>query len=74
MPGMDGLDVLTQLKHERPRLPVLMLSMYPEEQFAKRAIRAGASGYVTKESAAEELVGAIRKGVDRWEVCQLCPG
>jgi len=61
MPGMDGLDVLTQLKHERPRLPVLMLSMYPEEQFAKRAIRAGASGYVTKESAAEELVGAIRK-------------
>ena len=61
MPGMDGLDVLTQLKHERPNLPVLMLSMYPEEQFAKRAIRAGASGYVTKESAPEELVGAIRK-------------
>jgi len=61
MPGMDGLDVLTQLKHEKPRLPVLMLSMYPEEQFAIRAFRAGASGYVTKESAPDELVGAIRK-------------
>lgn len=61
MPGMDGLDVLTQLKRERPRLPVLMLSMYPEEQFARRALRAGASGYLTKESAPDELVGAIRK-------------
>ena len=61
MPGKDGLDVLTQLKHENPRLPVLMLSMYPEEQFAIRALRAGASGYVTKESAPDELVGAIRK-------------
>jgi len=50
MPGMDGLDVLTQLKHEKPRLPVLMLSMYPEEQFAVRALRAGASGYLTKEA------------------------
>ena len=61
MPGIDGLDVLTQLRHEKPRLPVLMLSMYPEEQFAIRAFRAGASGYVTKESAPDELVGAIRK-------------
>jgi DNA-binding NarL/FixJ family response regulator len=61
MPGKDGLDVLTQLKHEKPRLPVLMLSMYPEEQFAVRALRAGASGYLTKESAPDELVGAIRK-------------
>ena len=61
MPGMDGLDVLTQLKHEKPRLPVLMLSTYPEEQFAVRALRAGASGYVTKESAPDELIGAIRK-------------
>jgi len=61
MPGKDGLDVLTQLKHEKPRLPVLMLSMYPEEQFAMRALRAGASGYITKESAPDELVGAIRK-------------
>jgi len=61
MPGIDGLDVLTRLRHEKPRLPVLMLSMYPEEQFAIRAFRAGASGYVTKESAPDELVGAIRK-------------
>lgn len=61
MPGKDGLDVLTQLKQEKPRLPVLMLSMYPEEQFAVRALRAGASGYLTKESAPDELVGAIRK-------------
>ncbi len=61
MPGMDGFDVLTQLKHEKPRLPVLMLSTYPEEQFAVRALRAGASGYLTKESAPDELVRAIRK-------------
>lgn len=61
MPGQDGLDVLSQLKHEKPRLPVLMLSMYPEEQFAVRALRAGASGYLTKESAPAELVSAIRK-------------
>jgi DNA-binding NarL/FixJ family response regulator len=61
MPGKDGLDVLTQLKHEKPRLSVLMLSMYPEQQFAVRALRAGASGYLTKESAPDELVGAIRK-------------
>ena len=61
MPGKDGLEVLAQLKHEKPQLPVLMLSMYPEEQFAVRALRAGASGYLTKESAPDELVGAIRK-------------
>jgi two-component system invasion response regulator UvrY len=61
MPGKDGIDVLTQLKYERPELPVLMLSMYPEEQFAVRALKAGASGYLTKESAPDELVTAIRK-------------
>lgn len=61
MPGKDGLDVLTQLKYEKPRLPILMLSTYPEEQFAIRALRAGASGYLTKDSAPDELVGAIRK-------------
>jgi two-component system, NarL family, invasion response regulator UvrY len=61
MPDKDGLEVLTQMKHERPQLPVLMLSMYPEEQFAVRALKAGASGYLTKESAPDELVGAIRK-------------
>jgi two-component system invasion response regulator UvrY len=61
MPGKDGLDVLTRLKSEKPRLPVLMLSMHPEEQYAVRALKLGASGYVTKESAPDELVIAIRK-------------
>jgi len=49
------------LRSERPELPVLMLSMYPEEQYAVRALKAGASGYLTKESAPEELIAAIRK-------------
>jgi len=61
MPGKTGIDVLTQLKYERPKLPVLMLSMHPEEQYAVRALKAGASGYLTKESAPDELVAAIRK-------------
>ena len=61
MPFKNGVDVLSQLKKERPTLPVLMLSMHPEEQYAVRALRAGASGYLTKESAPEELVAAIRK-------------
>jgi two-component system invasion response regulator UvrY len=61
MPDKDGMDVLNQIKYERPELPVLMLSMYPEEQFAVRALRAGASGYLTKESAPDELVTAIRR-------------
>jgi two-component system, NarL family, invasion response regulator UvrY len=61
MPGKDGLDVLTRLKSEKPRLPVLMLSMHPEEQYAVRALKLGASGYLTKESASDELVVAIRK-------------
>ncbi len=61
MPVMNGMDVLTQLKNERPKLPVLMLSMHPEEQYAVRALRAGASGYLTKESAPDELIVAIRK-------------
>jgi two-component system invasion response regulator UvrY len=61
MPGRGGLDILKQLRRERPKLPVLMLSMYPEEQYAVRALKAGASGYLTKESAPEELIAAIRK-------------
>jgi DNA-binding NarL/FixJ family response regulator len=61
MPGMPALEVLKQVKNERPRLPVLVLSMYPEDQYAVRFIRAGASGYLTKESAPEELITAIRK-------------
>lgn len=61
MPGRSGLEVLKELKQERPRLPVLVLSMHPEEQFAVRALKAGAAGYLTKESAPEELITAIRK-------------
>lgn len=61
MPGKSGLDLLKQLKSEHPKLPILVLSVYPEEQYAVRFIKAGASGYLTKESAAEKLVEAIRK-------------
>lgn len=61
MPGMSGLDVLRQIREEKPKLPVLILTMYPEEQFATRALQAGASGYLTKESASTELISAIRK-------------
>jgi len=61
MPGRGGLDILREIKHERPKLPVLMLSVHPEDQYAVRALKAGASGYLNKESAPEELVRAIRK-------------
>jgi len=61
LPDRSGLDVLNELKNIRPGLPVLILSMHPEEQFAVRALKAGAAGYVTKESVPEELVKAIRK-------------
>src|SRR3972149_6878656 len=61
MPGKSGLDVLKEIKQHRPKLPVVILSMHPEEQFSIRAMRAGASGYLTKESAGDELVLAIRK-------------
>ena len=61
MPGRDGLEVLKELKNLKPRLPVLMLSMYPEEQYAVRSLRSGASGYLTKDSAPDELISAIRK-------------
>ncbi len=61
MPGRSGLDTLKILKNERPEIPVLILSMHPEEQYAIRALRAGASGYLTKNSAPGELITAIRK-------------
>jgi DNA-binding NarL/FixJ family response regulator len=61
MPGRNGLDVLKEVKRKWPTLPVLVLSMHPEDQFAIRILRAGAAGYITKESAPEELVGALRK-------------
>ena len=63
MPGRSGFDVLKELRVERPELPVLVLSMHPEEQFAVRLLKAGAAGYLNKESAPEELVKAIRKVV-----------
>jgi DNA-binding NarL/FixJ family response regulator len=63
MPNKSGLDVLKELHAESPRLPVLVLSMHPEDQYAVRVLRAGAAGYVTKESAPAKLVQAIRKVV-----------
>ena len=63
MPGKSGLDVLKEIKQHQPKLPVLILSMHPEEQFALRAIRAGASGYLTKECASDELAIAVRKAL-----------
>lgn len=63
MPNKNGLDVLKQLHSESPRLPVLVLSMHAEDQYAVRVLRAGAAGYLTKESAPAKLVQAIRKVV-----------
>ncbi len=61
MPGKSGFDVLKDLRKSHPKLPVLILSMHPETELGPRLLRAGASGYMTKESAPAELVGAIRK-------------
>jgi two-component system, NarL family, invasion response regulator UvrY len=61
MPGRSGLDIIADLKLLRPQLPVLVLSMMPEDQFGKRVLSAGAVGYLKKESAPEELIDAIRK-------------
>jgi two-component system, NarL family, invasion response regulator UvrY len=63
MPNRNGLDVLKQIHAESPRLPVLVLSMHAEDQYAIRVLRAGAAGYLTKESAPAKLVQAIRKVV-----------
>jgi len=60
MPGKNGIDTLRQLKRSRPELPVLILSAYSEQQYAVSLLRAGASGYINKESASEQLVSAIR--------------
>jgi DNA-binding NarL/FixJ family response regulator len=61
LPGKSGLDLLKELRAEWPKLPVLVLSGYPEDQFAVRVLKAGAGGYMTKESAPEELAKAMRK-------------
>jgi DNA-binding NarL/FixJ family response regulator len=63
MPGRSGFDILKEVKYEQPDLPVLVLSIHAEEQLAVRVLKAGASGYVTKENAPNELVRAIRKVV-----------
>ena len=61
MPGRSGVDLIRQVRSEAPKLAILILTMHEEEQYAVRAIRAGAQGYLTKESAGTQLVGAIRK-------------
>ena len=61
MPGKSGLDILDDLKRLRPKLPILLLSMHPEQQFARRALKAGAGGYLTKDSVTEELKKAVKK-------------
>lgn len=61
MPGLDGLDVLQAIKRDHPRLPVLMLSTYPERQYAARCIKLGASGYLNKSADPDDMVAAVRK-------------
>jgi two-component system, NarL family, invasion response regulator UvrY len=61
MPGRNGLDILRELKSKKPKIPVLILSIYPEDQYAVRVLKLGAAGYLTKESVPEELINAIRK-------------
>jgi two-component system invasion response regulator UvrY len=61
MPGRDGLDALSYIQRNYPKLPVLILSVYPEDQFGPRVLKSGAAGYMNKESACDQLVKAIRK-------------
>jgi len=61
MPGKGGVDLLSQVKHDYPDRPVLILSIYPEDPHGMRALKAGAAGYITKESAGEELTAAVKK-------------
>ncbi len=61
MPGLSGVDLIKRLKLEKPRLRILVLSMHGEQQYAARALKAGASGYLNKDSASELLLGALRK-------------
>lgn len=61
LPNQNGLDILKQIKKESPELPVLMLSMFPEDQYSLRAIKAGAAGYLTKESPPDILIQAVRQ-------------
>jgi DNA-binding NarL/FixJ family response regulator len=63
MPGRSGIDLLAEIKHRHPKLPVLIMSLHGEEHFALRALRAGAAGYLTKSAAPDELVAAVQKVV-----------
>jgi len=63
LPGRSGLELLTDLKRQKPELPVIILTVYSEEQYAVRALKSGASGFLTKESAPDKLIEAIRKVV-----------
>ena len=74
MPVKNGVDVLSQLKRDRPGLPVLVVSMHPEEQYAVRALRAGASGYLTKERRARRAGSGYSEGVCGREVRERFPG
>ncbi|MBU1064034.1 response regulator transcription factor [bacterium] len=71
MPGRGGLDVLKYIKLHNPTLPVLVLSMYSEDQYAIRVLKAGASCYMTKESASEELISAVRRISDGHKYVSL---
>jgi two-component system invasion response regulator UvrY len=64
LPGKSGLDLLKEIKQECPKLPVLILSMHTEDQFAVRALRNGAAGYLTKETASQELLMAVQKALE----------
>lgn len=72
LPGYDGLEGLVEVRQGFPDIPILILSMYPEERFAVRALKKGASGYVTKAMAAEELLKAIRKVVSGGSYVSPC--
>jgi len=61
MPGRSGLDIMRQIKEIAPKLPVLIVSIYPEDQYAVRVLKAGAAGYVSKDAATEELAEAVRR-------------
>lgn len=61
MPGRSGIELIAQIKAEKPKLPILVLSMHNEEQYAVRAIKAGAAGYLTKGSVSDELINAVKK-------------
>lgn len=74
MPGGSGLDALKELRAHQPKLPVLVLSIHSEEQYAARVLKAGAAGYLMKETAPEELVKAIRRAHEGAKYVTSCTG